>query len=319
MESNSKISILFPVYNKEKYLNRSINSILAQSYSDWELIAVDDGSSDSSGRILDKYSSGDSRIKVIHKSNGGVASALNCALSLVEGSYVTRCDPDDYVEDKWLLSMFNAIQQYNVDMVRFRSILEMEDGTVRKPDFTDKCIILNSNQAIGAFIEHRIINGVLNNCLFKVELFDGITFDEKMKVLEDDKVMIQILLRINSMARIDNAQYHYCIYNNSLSNSPFTPSKYDCLLHLWDYVISLCPSAELQAKAQKKKAFIRYNALCSAIKSQCVDYRYILMTIFPGVIYSSRSVLQQLHGFCPKLKFILVILFWPLLKALCWF
>ena len=93
-----KISVIVPVYNTEKYLHRCIDSVLAQTFTDWELLLIDDGSKDTSGSICDKYAAKDKRIRVFHKENGGVSSARNLGRDYAQGEWVTFVDSDDYIE-----------------------------------------------------------------------------------------------------------------------------------------------------------------------------------------------------------------------------
>ena len=107
-----KISIIIPVYNVEKYLSRCIDSVLQQTYKDFELILVDDGSLDNSGNICDEYASRDARIRAIHKPNGGVSSARNTGLDNAKGKYVMFCDSDDYAEPTWCEELFEYIEKH---------------------------------------------------------------------------------------------------------------------------------------------------------------------------------------------------------------
>lgn len=111
-----EISIIVPVYKAEKYLPQCIESILAQTFTDFELILVDDGSPDDSGAICDTYSEKDNRIKVIHQDNAGVSAARNAALDIARGKYIMFCDSDDWVEPDWCKCMYEAIQTPNVVM-----------------------------------------------------------------------------------------------------------------------------------------------------------------------------------------------------------
>lgn len=111
------ISVIVPVYNVEEYLDRCIESILAQTFTDFELILVDDGSSDSSGEICDKYSLQDSRVIVIHKQNSGVSEARNAGLARVHGEYVTFCDSDDYYDVSHLSDLYATAKHENADIV----------------------------------------------------------------------------------------------------------------------------------------------------------------------------------------------------------
>ena len=118
VNANPKISIIVPVYKAEPYLHRCIDSILAQTFTDWELLLIDDGSPDSSGEICDEYASRDSRIQVFHKENGGVSSARNMGLDSMRGEYVTFVDADDclYVD---ALEVFMAhIVKYDLDFAQ---------------------------------------------------------------------------------------------------------------------------------------------------------------------------------------------------------
>ena len=111
------ISVIVPVYNTEKYLDRCIQSILSQTYSNIEILLIDDGSTDSSGAICDKYAEQDSRVRVFHKANGGVSSARNMGLDKAKGTWFTFVDSDDWIDMDMYEQMYNAAIQNKVDMV----------------------------------------------------------------------------------------------------------------------------------------------------------------------------------------------------------
>ena len=106
------ISVIVPVYNIEKYLRRSINSIINQTYKNLEIILVDDGSTDQSGKICDEYANIDNRIKVIHKNNGGQASAINLGLDIAKGDYIGFSDPDDYINKNFYKNLYILAEKY---------------------------------------------------------------------------------------------------------------------------------------------------------------------------------------------------------------
>lgn len=117
MENNNpKISVIVPVYNVEQYLPRCIDSILAQTFTNFELLLIDDGSTDNSGKICDEYAKKDNRIRVFHKENGGVSSARNIGLLFFTGDYVVFVDSDDMVLPKWLEIYNLNISRYNFDI-----------------------------------------------------------------------------------------------------------------------------------------------------------------------------------------------------------
>lgn len=111
------ISVIVPVYKAEKYMHRCVDSILAQTFTNFEFILVDDGSPDGSGTLCDQYAQKDNRVKVIHKENGGVASARQCGIDNASGIYTIHADPDDWVEPTMLEKLFNKAKETDADMV----------------------------------------------------------------------------------------------------------------------------------------------------------------------------------------------------------
>lgn len=116
---NTLVSVIVPVYKVEKYLHRCIDSIINQTYKNLEIILVDDGSPDNCGKICDEYAEKDNRIKVIHKSNGGLSSARNAGLDVANGDYVYFVDSDDYIDTKLVEDNLNLAIEHDADMVCF--------------------------------------------------------------------------------------------------------------------------------------------------------------------------------------------------------
>ena len=114
---NETISIIIPVYNVEKYLNKCLNSVIEQTYKNIEVILIDDGSTDNSGKICDEYAKNDIRIKIIHQQNGGVSTARNNGLEHATGKYITFVDSDDYIEKEMIETMAKKIMKKNADIV----------------------------------------------------------------------------------------------------------------------------------------------------------------------------------------------------------
>ena len=128
------ISVIIPVYNTEKYLKQCVESVLGQSYQSFEMILIDDGSTDFSGKICDEYSNQDKRIQVIHKSNGGQSSARNKGLDLAKGKYIYFLDSDDYLFDTLLEKLVNTAEENNADVVFFeaQSFVDDEENKLYK-------------------------------------------------------------------------------------------------------------------------------------------------------------------------------------------
>lgn len=127
------ISVIVPVYNVEKYLSKCIDSILAQTYKNLEIILVDDGSPDNCPKICDEYAKKDNRIKVIHKENGGLSAARNVALDIAKGEYIGFVDSDDFIAEDMYEVLYNLAEKYNAEIssVSFYKVIENNIITIR--------------------------------------------------------------------------------------------------------------------------------------------------------------------------------------------
>ena len=180
--STPKISVIVPVYNAEKSLCRCIDSILTQTYQDFELLLIDDGSKDSSGAICDSYAAKDSRIKVFHKPNGGVSSARNLGIDNAQGEWLTFVDADDWVEENFLMALC-SVQQ--TDMVVGKCVLEDKSGLLREL-FCVCAEGLSLGQLLPRYLYHTMFH-VPWGKLFRLSLIRRmkIRFHHDMKMGED--------------------------------------------------------------------------------------------------------------------------------------
>lgn len=181
-----KVSIIVPVYKAEQYLHRCVYSILAQTFTDWECILVDDGSPDGSGAICDHYAETDTRIRVIHKENGGVSSARNMGLDIALGEWITFIDADDYVASDYINSMIKPILDNN-------NISFVHSGAYRtingKPDtylfHKDKCIRKDAKYLIENFEGYPFSKIYKKQYINGINSIQKIRFDENLKICED--------------------------------------------------------------------------------------------------------------------------------------
>lgn len=202
---NPKISVIVPVYNAEKYLRRCIDSILAQTFTDFELLLIDDGSKDSSGRICDEYSEKDERVIVFHKPNGGVSSARNLGLDNVKGEWIGFVDADDWVELNYLQKLMSCFDQ-NVDMAECSYVYEGVDALKFKTEFD----LFDSYQyLIKLFVNGRFYEGFLWVKLFKRDLIGKLRFETSLAYNEDRVFIANYLLKCNKVKAIKDCLYHY--------------------------------------------------------------------------------------------------------------
>lgn len=198
------ISVIVPVYNAEKYLHRCVDSILAQTYSDFELLLIDDGSKDSSGEICDEYAQKDTRVRVFHKENGGVSSARNLGLDNARGEWVTFVDSDDWI-DSHFLEMFSA-QISNVDII-FGGINATDGSTWKLHDG-----ICNVKCFLEEYIETPIVRAPWG-LLLKTDILKryNITFDPLIRYGEDVVFNLEYLQHCSQIKTIAYRGYYYFV------------------------------------------------------------------------------------------------------------
>lgn len=225
------ISIIIPVYNVGQYLDKCIKSVINQTHKDIEIICVDDGSTDASSEICDKYRKIDSRIKVIHKTNGGLALARQAGLRVSRGKYVGFVDGDDWIDKEMYECMFQIIEKYKVDMVEtgvidsYGESLEKErkyklDGGIYEGE-KFKNSILNNLLYDGKFYNYGVNTIYLWNKLFKKDFIYEcyMKLDPKQSMFEDYVSVYPYLIKHQSVAVVNKAFYHYRVVNNSLKRS----------------------------------------------------------------------------------------------------
>lgn len=203
------ISVIVPVYNTEKYLDRCIQSILAQTYTDLELLLIDDGSTDSSGAICDKYAEQDSRVRVFHKANGGVSSARNIGLDNAKGEWIGWVDSDDYIDEDMYEQLYNAAMSKNVDIAycNYRTELfssNMPSDSLSKGDFFNQYLYVPTTS--------------LCITLAKKSLYNNIRFNEKANLGEDLLISSKLYYFSKSRILVPKALYFY-------TDTPFSLTK----------------------------------------------------------------------------------------------
>ena len=220
-----KISVIVPVYKAENYLHRCIDSILAQTFTDFELLLVDDGSPDKSGRICDEYAKKDSRIRVFHKENGGVASARQYGIDNATGIYTIHADPDDWVEPTMLEELYNKAIEDDADMVICDFWVSMKNGnTYRKQEISEE----KSQKVLEDLLFHRL-HGSLCNKLIKLTCYTdyNIKFTKNLNYCEDYLLCIKILMHNIKVTYLNKAFYYYDqIVNNDSITRNYTLSTY---------------------------------------------------------------------------------------------
>lgn len=232
-----KISIICPVYKAEKYLHKCIESIIAQTLTDWELILVDDGSPDSSGELCDKYAIQDSRIRTIHKQNEGVSVARQTGLDAAHGEYVIHVDSDDWVEPTMLEELYTKAISENADIVicdYFNNIGPKQTVCNQRPSSLEPKQIL---QELFQQLHGSCCNKLARRACYKQY---GIQFPCGINYCEDLLTWVQFLSHEEvKVAYLNKAFYHYCDNPESITRS-YQRSQYETrckFVHLLEKVL----------------------------------------------------------------------------------
>lgn len=226
-----KISVIVPVYNTEKYLEQCINSLLQQDYLDYEIILIDDGSSDQSAMICDKYAKKE-HMCVIHQENAGVSAARNSGLHIAKGKYITFVDSDDWVEQDYISNLASNMHQGGMAVCGLKNEYENDLNNAKsKNQMKAVCIEMDRKQAELSVIHLDGIGGFCHSKMFDMEIIreNGICFCENITQCEDHLFVIQYLSCTTELTRWDRrVGYHYRQHTKSTMNSRYRKvAKFD--------------------------------------------------------------------------------------------
>lgn len=228
---NELISVIVPVYNVERYLSKCIESILGQSYENLEIILIDDGSTDCSGEICDKYAKLDNRIIVIHKENGGASSAKNAGLRIANGKYLSFVDSDDYLEPCAYLYMISKLNEYHADVIHccYRDIYVNFSKDRVSQDFIEK---FGTEEYLRRFTTDWSC-GLLWNKLYRRKIFQDIYFEEGHKI-DDEFFTYQGIMNAEEIIYCPKVIYNYRKRESSVMVS--VESQKQILMDKLDYL-----------------------------------------------------------------------------------
>ena len=234
------VTIIVPVYNVEKYLEKSIRSLMAQSYKNIEIVLVDDGSPDNSGKICDSLANEDSRIKVIHKNNGGVSSARNAGIENSSGDYICFIDGDDYVTEGYISDMYEVSSKYNSDITTSNQFKIWPDGKKKELFKQNKPYgTVTTKSGVETLSDMLYGKTCYATCcckLYKKEIFKDIRFPV-YHMGEDSFTMYQCFMKAESVAHLYKPNYYYIQHQESAMHTDNYDKFYD-YIELSDNFIS---------------------------------------------------------------------------------
>lgn len=225
-----EISVIVPVYNVDQFLENCLSSILKQTFEDFEVLLIDDGSSDKSGAICDKYAQKDKRIKVMHIENNGVSNARNLGIQEAKGKYIAFIDSDDYVEATYLETLLSTLKRNDVDCALCSFYSESIENSIlaimNEPIKPNEILTLFGSKDL------LLVNPAVWNKLYIREIIiqNNITFDTKLRIGEDLLFYLTYLLFCTKIVYVDTPLYHYIQRPNSAINSQNCKKNRDILL-----------------------------------------------------------------------------------------
>lgn len=202
-----KISIIIPVYNVEEYLEECIKSIIKQTYTNLEIILIDDGSTDESGKICDEYKKKDNRITVIHQQNQGISVARNVGIELSKGEYIQFVDSDDFIKTNMVEDLYNIIKKEDVDLVSCSHYI-YTNGNVQEKEYSEKIEVYTQSEAIKSLILDKSIRFFAVDKLYKKELWQNVRFPIGRR-FEDIATTPKIFKKVQKIAFYDKPLYYY--------------------------------------------------------------------------------------------------------------
>lgn len=331
-----KISVIVPIYNVEDYIKRCINSIINQAYKNLEIILVDDGSPDNSGKICEGYAAMDSRIKVIHKENGGLSSARNAGLDAASGDYIAFIDSDDFVRKDMFEILMHATETKQADIAQCGILITGEENH-RLNEWGEEEHLLNENCSVEPMLsaaskqnhsssedikisvlsnieclgklysESSMETVVVWNKLYKSHLFKNIRFPVG-KTHEDEFITYKLLYKAGCIACVNLKMYYYVQTKNSLMRSKFNVKE----LH---YIEALEERENFFKEKALKRLFLKTEA---ALYRNLIDfYLKVYMHVednIPYLKYLKQNIKDNIKAFIKnpyisrKSKFILALM-----------
>ena len=282
---NPKVSVIVPVYKAEMYLHRCVDSILAQTFTEFEVLLIDDGSPDRSGEICDEYAKKDSRVRVFHKENGGVSSARQCGIDKAQGEYTIHADPDDWVEPNMLEELYAKAKEDEADMVMC-DYYEDIDNTQKyhrcQPSALDNETVLK-----------ELFQGLPCSCCNKLVrrscyIDNNISFDLELYYCEDLLFNASLLLHKLQISYLPKAFYHYVrdINTNSIVHS--LANSYNEQTYEYDMMLL----NKFQEKFQ--------GTVAETVAESRISYNALTRSFF-GNFYDSKTFKNKFGNMLPLL------------------
>lgn len=297
--NNSKISVVVPVYNVMNYLKQCLDSIIQQTYTNLEIILVDDGSTDQSGSICDSYKERDSRITVIHKENGGLSDARNTGLNICKGDYISFVDSDDYLSPYFYEILMGVAEKKNCDIIALKGGTSFWDGEedpiLEKNKEKFSVYYSNSYDVLERMLYQEIATGAQFK-VYKKEVFDNIRFPVGY-LYEDVATTYKPFFNAKECAIVEADIYAYRKRRDSIIRQSFSPKKMICL-DIFDQLVNdeQLKDASLQKAAKSRVYAMTYSVFLQVPEDDKETQRIIwnkLKTVQKDVMFDTSKIMRK--------------------------
>ncbi len=311
-----KVSVIIPIYDTQKYLAGCFDSVINQTESDLEIILIDDGSTDDSGRICDAYAKRDRRFRVLHKENGGVSSARNSGIEMMSGDYCCFVDSDDCISENYISVLLNNLKSYCCDI----SVCGLSRTDDAAGDSGRVTVLSRREAQLSLFNETGGIKGYIGGKLFKTDIIkkNGIKFDENQTLAEDLLFLFDYLTCCQSENAVCAADNKLYCYENSGTGALAQRGQADVFREKWCDAVNACEKILKKIPEEEKslrQAVILEKAMqCATMIRIMADYdeearrksykKFLLKNLIPYLLSKNFSMRKKLGAIavsvCPK-------------------
>ena len=254
------VSVILPIYNIEQYLDRCMDSVLHQTWSELEILMVDDGSTDSCGALCDSYATLDDRVRVIHKENGGLSDARNCGIAAARGEYITCIDPDDHVDPDYVEYLMDLILRHGTPMSIAQHRVLFRNGRIEDHGGEGE-EGLSARECIERMCYHEVIDTSAWGKMYRRDLFDDVRYPVG-RIFEDIGTTYKLMMQCEEIAVGMASKYSYVFHVGSIVTGAFNPHKLD-LLPMTDQMARdvLARWPELEPAVLRRRVYARISTL----------------------------------------------------------
>lgn len=265
---NPILSIIIPIYNADRFLVKCLNSIVRQTLKNWELILIDDGSTDKSWETMNQFKNCDNRIEIKQIENAGVSNARNIGLSLAKGKYIAFVDADDWISEEMFENMVRVAEDENLDIVQCSYAVINENNYVEQTKIMENKYYDNSRDILFSYFEQKISPCVFNK-IFRKVLIEEIFFDPELSIGEDSQFIYECCKKAESLLSFDKVFYFYYQSTGSAMRSGMSEKKFQPLYIVDQQRKENFEDEKILFLLLKKEVFLCTDLILSILDSGC--------------------------------------------------